>query len=410
MLGCLDQLAWLQLADGKFPEAEAAFSEVLTIARRIYADTDPRLAWPLITVAWTLVRQGKAAEAETLVQQASALIRKIPAEQKLDIANDLGQLALIRRLQGRKAEAERLVLEQLPTLRQLGTPDQLAGALAELAGLLKEQGKLSEAEQAFRETLTIKRSVFEPSNLHLIKHLLYLAECLLAEGKLTAAESNIREAMAIQSKLPVDQRHPGESHWIGHSLEGLGYLDEAEKWYRQALADESSAPRLMPNEYAALIMSLVTAYFPRGRWHELEAAYPEWLQNARARLPPGDPALADVLLQVIYAPMAEGKYVEAENLARECLAIREKKIPNDWPTCEARRMLGSCLLNQKRYSEAEPFLLTGYECLTNHVAELPDGWRCDSLRYGLQWLVQLYEATDRSDLAVGWKKKIEEIK
>jgi serine/threonine-protein kinase len=100
--------------------------------------------------------------------------------------------------------------------------------------------------------------------------------------------------------------------------------------------------------------------------------------------------------------------VEAEKLGRECLTIREQKLPNDWRTYEARGTLGSCLVHQKRYDEAEPLLLSGCEGLRQHAAEIPDGWK-PRANADLQQLVQLYEATGRSDEAAEWRKKLEDF-
>ena len=47
--------------------------------------------------------------------------------------------------------------------------------------------------------------------------------------------------------------------------------------------------------------------------------------------------MADVL-------RAQGRFSEAEPLARECLDIRENKFPDDWETFRTRRLLVCSLL------------------------------------------------------------------
>jgi hypothetical protein len=69
------------------------------------------------------------------------------------------------------------------------------------------------------------------------------------------------------------------------------------------------------------------------------------------------------LAAITGALLDDGKPAEAEPLARECLALREKTIPEDWLTCDARIVLGASLLGQQKYAEAEPLLLSGYEGL-----------------------------------------------
>jgi Flp pilus assembly protein TadD len=101
-----------------------------------------------------------------------------------------------------------------------------------------------------------------------------------------------------------------------------------------------------------------------------------------------------------------GKYDEAEPVARECLALREKEIPDDWRAFNARSMLGGSLLGQKKYAAAEPFLLSGYEGMKQREDKIPQEGRL-RLKEALQRLVQLHEATDRPDQAAEWKRKLE---
>jgi hypothetical protein len=53
------------------------------------------------------------------------------------------------------------------------------------------------------------------------------------------------------------------------------------------------------------------------------------------------------------------------------LIIREKKIPDDFFTFNARSMLGGSLLGQKKYAEAEPLLLSAYEGLRQREDRIP---------------------------------------
>ena len=65
------------------------------------------------------------------------------------------------------------------------------------------------------------------------------------------------------------------------------------------------------------------------------------------------------------------KPTEAEPILRQSLAIHDKKIPDDWTTFETRSLLGASLISQKKYAEAEPLLIQGYEGLTARAAKIP---------------------------------------
>jgi WD40 repeat protein/serine/threonine protein kinase len=114
------------------------------------------------------------------------------------------------------------------------------------------------------------------------------------------------------------------------------------------------------------------------------------------------------LAQQASALLDVGKFADAEAVARECLALRERQIPDDWLTFNTRSLLGGSLLGQKKYAEAEPLLLSGYEGMKQREATIPSTGKAN-LPETLQRLVQLYEATDRPAQAAEWKQKLAEF-
>ena len=58
-------------------------------------------------------------------------------------------------------------------------------------------------------------------------------------------------------------------------------------------------------------------------------------------------------------------------MLRECLAIRVKKQPDAWSTFNTQSKLGGVLLGQKKYADAEPLLLQGYEGMKQREAKIP---------------------------------------
>jgi len=114
------------------------------------------------------------------------------------------------------------------------------------------------------------------------------------------------------------------------------------------------------------------------------------------------------LARSVSALLAQRKFAEAEPLARECLALREKQIPDDWLTFNARSMLGGSLLGQKKYAEAEPLLLSGYEGMKQREDKIPAVGKV-RVKENLERLVQLYEATGQSEKGAEWNKKLREL-
>jgi hypothetical protein len=65
------------------------------------------------------------------------------------------------------------------------------------------------------------------------------------------------------------------------------------------------------------------------------------------------------------------RWTDTEPMLRECLAIREKVLPDDWSRFNAMSLLGESLLGQRRYSEAVPLVAPGYEEMKSREAKVP---------------------------------------
>ena len=97
---------------------------------------------------------------------------------------------------------------------------------------------------------------------------------------------------------------------------------------------------------------------------------------------------ADLLAGRTLHLLEAGKFEETEPLARQSLAIREQKMPDNWRTFHTRSMLGGSLAGQKKYAEAEPLLLSGYKGMIQREDKIPATGK-ENLKQALQRLVQL---------------------
>ena len=96
------------------------------------------------------------------------------------------------------------------------------------------------------------------------------------------------------------------------------------------------------------------------------------------------------------------EWTEAEPLLRECLAIRELKEPDDWRTFNTKSLLGGALLGQRKYTEAEPLLLAGYEGMRQREATIPEPGK-PRLPEALDRLIDLYTATSKAEDVKKWR-------
>lgn len=111
--------------------------------------------------------------------------------------------------------------------------------------------------------------------------------------------------------------------------------------------------------------------------------------------------------------LVSNAFVNAEKTLRESFAIRLKDSPNSWLTFNTQSMLGEALLGQKKYTEAESPLLSGYEGIIARDAFIPDRLKFRRTK-AVQRLVRLYESwnVDEPDngfatKASAWRTKLD---
>jgi hypothetical protein len=91
------------------------------------------------------------------------------------------------------------------------------------------------------------------------------------------------------------------------------------------------------------------------------------------------------------------------------LEARQRSLPADHPDIQTSRLdLGTTRLQQKRYAEAEQFLLEAYAALKQHETNFPESKSLAT--EALRRLVQLYDSSDKKDQAAEWRTKLEEQK
>jgi hypothetical protein len=103
-----------------------------------------------------------------------------------------------------------------------------------------------------------------------------------------------------------------------------------------------------------------------------------------------------------------GLDTDAEGVLREGLTLADTNWPADWHTFQLKSLLGASLLGQKRYAEAEPLLLAGYEGKKQRHAEIPAQAK-KVVTEALDQLVQLYDAWGKPEKAAKWRAERDKL-
>jgi hypothetical protein len=97
---------------------------------------------------------------------------------------------------------------------------------------------------------------------------------------------------------------------------------------------------------------------------DLQRARAQALAGQRRALGSQDRDTMTSAADLALADLSQEKFAQSEPLAREALEFNRKNQPEDWQRFRAESLLGASLAGQKKYAEAEPLLLSGYQGMT----------------------------------------------
>jgi hypothetical protein len=179
---------------------------------------------------------------------------------------------------------------------------------------------------------------------------------------------------------------------LGVNYRDAGRLEEAIPLLEEAL-DRSQKLQPFPASLVWVSGELAETYDRAHLFAKSEPLYRRALDRAKQQFAAGDPRTAGAMAQLAMNLLQQKMFTDAEP-------------PDAWTTFNTKSLLGGALLGQKKYADAEPLLLTGYEGMKQRELKIPPQGKV-RLSEALERLVQLYEATGQMDKAEQWRKELE---
>jgi tetratricopeptide (TPR) repeat protein len=124
---------------------------------------------------------------------------------------------------------------------------------------------------------------------------------------------------------------------LGAAYNGAGKFDQAISLCEEAF--NLAKAKLEPEHWMTRMIGKKAAYahgalrhilMERRDFEQLDALLPRHVAHVLALLPSNDPDFAGEVARLALDLLHREKFLEAEPLARESFAIREKKAPDDW--------------------------------------------------------------------------------
>ena len=365
-LNSMNGLANVYYLQGKYAQAEALHSETLSIRRGLLGPEHPDTLGSMLNLALVYYQQGNYEQAEARYIQIPEIQGHVLGPEHPNTLASLNNLAIVYLAQGKYAQAEKVLSQALASRRRvlgLEHPDTLM-SMMNLALVYASQGKYEVAEALGSQTLEVRRRVLGPEHPSTLLSMFNLAGAIALRSRYAEAEALFTKTLAIQRRV-MGPEHPLTLHLLS---------DLASMYQRQGRY-------AMAETYATQALA--------GRRHALGSQHSDTMASA-----------ADLAL----AHLSQAKFAESEPLAHEALEFARKKQPDDWQRFRADSLLGASLAGQKKYIEAEPLLLEGYQGMLARKERIavPHWYHLDRAR---EWIVQLYQAGGKPAKAAEWREK-----
>lgn len=352
--------------------------EVLEARRRLLGEEHMGTVLAMNNLAITYGSQNKFDLAAPLTSKVLEIRRRVLGAEHPHTLTSMESLASIYKASGRLKQALKLRGEHLRIrLAKPGAlgPDDSAtlATMSLLAWEYRSMGMVDQAEPLFRQIWQARRKTLTAEHRLTIDGENHLGVCLTMMDRFADAEQHL-----LNSHRDIQRAKDVPSYWLAVYCGRLATLYE--RWEK-------------PEQSTLWRERLVAAELSR-----------------LADMPRDAPKRVGILENVGLTLLKLRQYDKAEPLLRECHAIREKKLPDHWLLFNAKSLLGGALLGQKKFAEAEPLLVQGYEGMTQREAKIPSSVRAIRLSEAVGRLVSFYEtraAEGDAEQAAQWKAELE---
>jgi hypothetical protein len=398
---------------GLYSEARQQMEPALELRRRVLGETHRDTLYTMNNLAQLYRLQGKYAQAEPLFDTVLEVRRRVLGEEHRDTLEAMNNLAALYRLQAKYAQAEPLYTKVLEVRRRvLGEehPSTLT-TMNNLALLLETyQGKYAQAEPLYTKALEVQRRVLGEEHPDTLISMNNLATLYMFQGRYAQAEPLFIKVLEVRRRV-LGEEHP--STLISMNNLAMLYRDQGN--YAQAEPLQTKVAEVgrrvlgeeHPNALRAM-NNLAMLYRDQGEYAQAEPLFTKVLEMRRRVLGEQHPDTLASMSWLADLYLRDRRYPQAEALLREALNIHQEPRTHTWVRYNCQSLLGACLVRQKKYTEAEPLLLSGYNGMLQREATIPAADKL-KLKQAGEWIVQLYQDWRKPDKAAEWRQKLRVI-
>jgi len=408
-LTALGNLAIVKEDQGNFAESTKIRQKVLDGMTQALGPEDRRTALAMQGLGVVYLFQGEYPKSEELLKKAYEIQMRTLGPDNIETLDTSDSLITLYRYMGRFPDAEPYAAKGLESYKRVYGPDHpfMLRELYGMAVIYLGEEKFPQAEALLVQVRDGNIKLLGPEHPNTLSTIQTLARAYDGEGK--HAEALAMREKVYAAYLRVDgPDHPdtvvAESD-LARGYESAGDLRKAIELFKDAIARQTRA--LGPDHPGTIanMSNLAFLYETHNRYAE---ALPIELQMKEIALKKFGPeyrttVAATTMIGKDYLELHQ--YAKAEPPLREALATMVKTKPDDWRRYNLESLLGANLMGEKKYAEAEPLVLSGYQGMKERESKMPMGAKA-FLKEDADRVVELYTAWGKPPKAAEWREKL----
>ena len=301
---------------------------------------------------------GRNEEGLAFARKLEGLVKRQQGTRNMNYAGTLHNQGMFLHNLGRFPEAAEKLGAALAIKLKNNNPASVLRTSNILADTYKALGRNAEASSVAQRALSIGTDAFGPDDPGLSGTLAALGGLAVENEEYNEAEAYYKRALAIQQKSgksdPIDvaaaMGHLGDLHGL------QGRFDEGERLLQQSLdlLDQTLGPDATnsPN-FHKIFKNLGNLYKDAGRFSEAEVAFRRSLSISRSKFGNDHPSVAAAMGELASTLYVSSRFAEAETLNKQSLVIYEKVFgPQSQNIAIVLSNLASEYTGQKRADEA----------------------------------------------------------
>jgi len=404
-LGTMSSLAVAYHQAGQRDKSLALNEETLRLKKAKLGDEHPQTLISMSNLAASYREAGQHDKSIPLAELSHRLIKSRLGSEHPKTLTSMDCLADCYHTAGQLNKALPLYEETLRLRKtKLGKdhPETLV-SMNNLGTYYSEVGQIDKALLLHQEALPMMQAKLGADHPNTLRTTGNLARCYWQLRQFDKSVTMYEEL------LPRKEKKLGRSHpdtLLAVANLGVNYKDAGRLADAIPLLEEAYRACEKQHNIRFVGGPLVDAYKLTGKTAEAARVIEEILAVSRKELPTESPELAQRLASLSATLLEINRFSDAEPIMRESLAIREKTMPDAWQTFNTQSLIGAALMGQKKYADAEPLLLKGFEGLKQREDSIPKTGGAElRLREAIDRLVQFYTATNKPDEVKKWQEE-----